>query len=111
MNKSLKRNLLIFALCTPILLTERAEAGWASLADDAIRIVTKGDEAGALIFHGSRHLCKALPFLYEKPIFTASTRDIQNGRCPWEAMGNAITIFVATLLGIGGIRHIQNLNK
>lgn len=111
MNKSLKRNLLILALSTPIFLTQRAEARWGSLADDAIRLVTKGDDAAALIGKGSRALCKALPFLYEKPIFTASKDDTQNITCPWEAQGNAIAIFLAALLAIAGIRHIQNLNK
>ena len=111
MNKSLKRNLLILALSTPIFLTQRAEARWGSLADDAIRLVTKGDDAGALIFHGSRHLCKALPFLYEKPIFTASKDDIRNSTCPWQAKVNAFAIFLGVLLAIAGIRHLQNLDK
>ena len=111
MNKSLKRNLFIFVLCSPIFLAGGAEARWGSLVDDAIRLVTKGDDAGALIHHGSRHLCKALPFLYEKPIFTASKDDIRNSTCPWQAKVNAFAIFLGVLLAIAGIRHLQNLDK
>ena len=111
MNKFLKRNLLILALSSSIFLTQRAEARWGSLVDDAIRLVTKGDDAGALIAKGSNHLCKALPFLYEKPIFTASKNDIQNRICPWEAKGNAIAVLLAAFLGIAGIIHIHKLNN
>ena len=111
MNKSLKRNLFIFLLCSPIFLAGGVEARWGALVDDAIRLVTKGDDAGALIHHGSRHLCKALPFLYEKPIFTASKNDIQNRICPWEAKGNAIAVLLAAFLGIAGIIHIHKLNN
>ena len=111
MNKSVTRTILVFSLCTPIFLTGKAEARWGSLADDAIRLITKGDDAGLLLARGSIHLCKVLPFLYEKPIFTASKDDIQNRTCPWEAKGNAIALSLAILLAIAGMRYINNLDN
>ena len=114
MKRFLTRSIFILALSSPIFDAGKTEAGVGGLADDAIRAISrllKSDDTHKFAGPLTRRICIVMPFLYEKPVFTAQSKSLRGINCPWEVWANIAVIISVGSLSLAGLMQLYKENK